>query len=388
MANRMKTRGILLATLGVMGAVLISWALLSPAGISAAACEDGPQPSGAIYRICMPANWNGDLVIWAHGYVDPSEPIAIPEGQLSLPDGTSIVDIANDLNYAFATTSYRYNGLAVPWAVQDLLEVVDIFSQKHGTPDQTFLVGASEGGFATALAVENYPEIFDGGLAACGPVGDFRQQVNYFGDFLVVFQYFFPGVLPITNVTIPDEVIDNWESVYEPAAKAAIAADPDATQQLLSVTGAPTDPGDPSTIEDTVLGLLWYNVHATNDAIAKLQGNPFDNTTRVYSGSDDDGALNAGIQRFAADPIAIQILNYFFKTTGDLSSPLVTLHTSGDPIVPAWHETYYSLKVLASGSLLQHFDVPVNRYGHCNFQASEAVLSLIVLQILVLINGN
>lgn len=353
-----------------------------------ATCEDGPQPSGAVYRICMPAQWNGDLMIWAHGYVDPREPIGIPEGQLTLPDGTSLIDIATGLNFAFATTSYRYNGLAAPWAVADVIELRDIFVDEHGEPDQTYLVGASEGGFVTALALENYPQLFDGGVAACGPVGDFRSQINYFGDFRVIFDYFFPGVIPGVNVFIPQFVIDNWDSVYVPAVQAAITADPHAVEQLLNVTGAPIDPADPSTVEDTIIGLLWYNVHATNDGIIKLLGNPFDNITRYYSGSDDDAALNAGVKRFAATPQALQVLSVYFKTSGHLTSPLVTLHTSGDPIVPAWHESMYGLKVLADGSTGKYYNIPVDRYGHCAFEASEAAFALLVVRILVLVNAS
>ena len=49
---------------------------------SDAACgEDGTQPSGAIYRICLPdapMPWNGQVVVYAHGYVDPTQPIGLP----------------------------------------------------------------------------------------------------------------------------------------------------------------------------------------------------------------------------------------------------------------------------------------------------------------------
>jgi pimeloyl-ACP methyl ester carboxylesterase len=368
----------------------LATALLGPPHETAgqAPCQDGVQPSGAIYRICMPANWNGNLVVWAHGYVDPREPIAIPEGQFHLPDGTSLIDIATGLDYAFATTSYRYNGLAAPWGVADVVELTEIFEQRHGPAERTFLVGASEGAFITALALENYPEVFDGGIAACGPIGDFRQQVNYFGDFRVVFDYFFPGVIPGEDVIIPQEVIDSWESVYVPAIRSAIASDPHATQQLLRVTHAPTDPAVPASIEQTILGLLWYNAHATNDAIAKLHGSPFDNMTRAYSGSENDAALNSGVRRFAADPVANLALDTYFKTTGDLESPLVTLHTKGDPIVPAWHEQIYKTKALVAGSLFNHYYIPIDRYGHCNFQPIEALISILVLNFLVFINSG
>src|SRR6476661_176335 len=33
-------------------------------------CKDGSlAATGALYRVCFPASWNGDLVVYAHGYV-------------------------------------------------------------------------------------------------------------------------------------------------------------------------------------------------------------------------------------------------------------------------------------------------------------------------------
>jgi hypothetical protein len=55
--------------------------------------------------------------------------------------------------------------------------------------------------------------------------------------------------------------------------------------------------------------------------------------------------------------------------------------------VPAWHENIYGLKVLASGSVSKYYNIPVDRYGHCAFEAGEAALSLLVLRILVLVNA-
>ena len=144
-------------------------------------CEpDGTQTSGAVYRICMPPNWwyNGDLVIYAHGYVAPYEPVAIPEDQLCLPDnGPCLPDIINVLGYGFATTSYSTNGLAVQQGVADVVDLVNVFAQTHGQPNHVYLVGVSEGGLVTALTTEQYPNIFDGGVAACGPVGQLLRQL-------------------------------------------------------------------------------------------------------------------------------------------------------------------------------------------------------------------
>ena len=61
----------------------------------------------------------------------------------------------------------------------------------------------------------------------------------------------------------------------------------------------------------TVTGVLWYNIFATNDAIARLGGQPFDNKTRLYHGSDNDLRLNLGVQRAAADPAALAEVAHF-----------------------------------------------------------------------------
>src|SRR5436190_10937363 len=88
-----------------------------------AACTNGTQPSGAKYRICMPSGtWNKQLLVYAHGYVAPDQPVAIPEDQLTLPDGTSLPDSFTAFGYAFAITSYRTNGLVILDGQDDLIE--------------------------------------------------------------------------------------------------------------------------------------------------------------------------------------------------------------------------------------------------------------------------
>jgi hypothetical protein len=239
-----------------------------------------------------------------------------------------------------------------------------------------YLTGASEGGIVTALAVERFPEVFSGGLAACGPVGDFRRQVNWYGDFRVVFDFLFPGVLPGSPVEIPEEVIEGWDDVYAPRVLEALAASPEATGELLRITKAPWDPADPATREETILGLLWYSVFATNDAVEKLGGQPFDNRWRYYTGARNNLALNLGVERFRADAAALAEIEASYQTSGDLAIPLVTLHTTGDPIIPFWHEWLYWLKTRGSGSQGLHRNLPVFRYGHCEFEPVEVLVSL------------
>jgi pimeloyl-ACP methyl ester carboxylesterase len=366
------------AWLAPAGAALLA-ALLAPAPGEAGSCStDTVQPSGAVTRVCMPAPglWNGDLVVFAHGYVSPEAPIGIPESQLSLPDGTSIPGILNALGFGFATTSYRKNGLVILPGIADVKDAVDAFVQEQGAPGHTYLVGVSSGGLVAALAVERFPEVFSGGVAACGPIGDFRKQITYWGDFRALFDVYFPGVLPPSAVSVPQSVRDQWASVYVPRITMAFAARPAALDQLLRVSRAAIDPADADTKVATALGLLWYNAFATMDGIDTLGGQPFDNTARVYTGSANDLLLNLLVKRYRASPVALQEIEGNYQASGRLFAPLVTLHTTADPIVPYGHEPLYSTKALLGGSGSLHVNLPVFRYGHCAFEPAEALVAL------------
>ena len=168
-------------------------ALAGSAGAQSVCDPDGVQGSGSKYRICMPptGSYNGNLIIWAHGFQDAGKPVHVPEDQLCL-DGLCLSDIITGLGFGFATNSYSKTGLAVVQGQSDILDLAKIFAREKGQPKKTYVVGASEGGIIAALSVEQSPDVFSAGLAACGPIGSFPLQINYFGDARVTFEYFFP----------------------------------------------------------------------------------------------------------------------------------------------------------------------------------------------------
>ncbi|MFC2088776.1 alpha/beta hydrolase family protein [Calditrichota bacterium] len=339
--------------------------------------ENGLVYDDPYYYSLLPGR---DLIIYAHGYYSPEEEDWQPEDDKI--GETYLWQIANQLGFSYATIRFTSAGLNAPEAVTDLINLVN---HLYGLglpgyePEHIYLIGASNGALITTLAVEQHPDIFSGGLATCGPVGNFRKQINYLGDFHIVFNYFFPRVIPGDPAGIPGNVIDGWDDIYKPAAIAAINANPGATRQLLNVTRAAIDPADPTTVEKTITDLLWYNVFATNDAINKLDGKPFDNKWKWYWGSDNDWRLNRKIKRYRADGAALNNINQVFQTSGDLAVPLVMLHTTSDPIVPYWHEPLYRLKVFANGSGLKHTNIPVFRYGHCEFEMQDILVGIVVL---------
>ena len=370
---------LILSLVAVLALPLVSVGALPPN------CTEYVQPGSPswTYLICLPDanNDTGDLVVYAHGYDAPSadDPVQIPADQLML-GGTSIPDLVTSLGYAFAATSYPKTGLAIKEGVQDVGNLVTFYQTQTGnTPGHVYLAGVSEGGLVATLAIEQNQSSFSGGLALCAPIGDFPGQINHLDDFRTVFDYFFPGQLPPSPVNIPPDVIQNWETTYVPSITAAVTAHPLATAQLLSVTDVPVQLGGAA---DTVIGLLWYNVFATNQARLELGGQPFDNI-KWYHGSLNDLRLNLRIDRFHADAAARQEMKAHYQTSGHLPVPLVTMNNTRDPIVPYWHATLYGWKVLLSGSLGNYFHVPVLRYGHCNFTPAEVLFGFAVLVVIL-----
>jgi pimeloyl-ACP methyl ester carboxylesterase len=346
------------------------------------ACQRGTLSTGALSMFCVPSSgWNGDLIVFAHGYVGFNKPLDFYHLTFG---GVYVPDLVQSVGFAFATTSYRQNGLAVVEGADDIRALVRAFpSAAQRTPLHTYLVGFSEGGLVTTLLIEQSPEMFSGGLAGCGPIGDFRQHVKYLGDFRVLFDVFFPRLLPPSPVSIPAQVIADWDSVYVPRITSAMSANPGAASQLIRPARAAIDPASPGpTTLATTLRVLWYNVFGTNDATAKLGGGPYDNRQRFYFGSRDDLLLNLVAQRFGASPTAVARMAPY-QTSGRLTRPLVTLHTTQDELVPFWHELLYDAKVRAAGRGGQLVSLPVFRYGHCNFTINEllAAFGLLVAQV-------
>jgi len=371
--------------LGICLFAVATIALTPTPGRADSTCDpDGVQDSGSKYRICMPAasDYNNRLVIWAHGFQDAGTPVQIPEDQLCFSD-VCLPDLVNSLGFAFATNSYSKTGLAVLEGQADILDLVQIFASKKGMPERIYLVGASEGGLITALSVEQYPQVFAAGVAACGPIGDFRRQIDYFGDGRATFNYFFPGVIPGDPFEPDPETVAGWLQHYEDVVK-PIVFDPAKRHQLdqwVRVAKLPFDPANYlGSLEISVRDMLRYSVVNLNDAAETLGGFPFDNKRRWYTGSDSDFFLNLFVPRKSADPAALTEMETFYRTTGALVRPLVTMHTLKDQQIPYWHEQFYALKTLASGTFLtRHFNIPIDRFEHCNFTSDEALFSFVVM---------
>ncbi len=112
-----------------------------------ATCEEGAQQSGAFYRICVPdlLPWNGDLVLYAHGYKAVTSPLALGS------ETAALEQFITATGSAFAASSFGVNGLAALPAIEDLRDLVRLFEQEHGAPNRALVLGASQGGLITTL---------------------------------------------------------------------------------------------------------------------------------------------------------------------------------------------------------------------------------------------
>ncbi len=354
---------------------------ISSNGFASSTCgPDGVQGSGSIYRICMPdsPDYNNRLVIWAHGFQDAGTPVQIPEDQLSIGD-VSLPGLINDLGFGFATNSYSKTGLAVHPGMEDILDLVSIYAAEQGAPQKVYLIGASEGGIITALLIEQHPEVFDAGVAACGPIGDFVYQLRYFGDARATFNYFFPDLIPGDPFDPSAELAENWSDYFETVVRPALSA-PENAQALaewVQVARLPFDPDNwQETVEESAQDVLRYAVVNILDAETTLGGFPFGNYGRWYRGSSNDLRLNIFVPRVAVGQVALDEIAEHYTTTGALESPLITIHTRADQQVPYLHETIYTIKNLIEGSFLsKRLNIPIDRYGHCIFTEDEAILA-------------
>jgi len=327
--------------------------------------------------------YNGILVVWAHGFQDAGTPVEIPEDQLCIGD-FCIPEIINSLGFGFATNSYAKTGMAIKQGKADILDLVNIYAAQKGQPQKVFLVGASEGGIITALALEQHPDVFSAGLSACGPIGNFPAQINYFGDARATFNYFFPGLIPGDPFNPDPAFVAVWSDYYDFIVKPIVMAPQNRARldQWVRVARLPYDADNYLfTVEQSVKDALRYSVVNLLDAIDTIGGFPFDNTKRYYTGSSNDILLNQSVQRRAVSPAALAEMNSpAYSTTGVLTRPLVTLHTLRDQQIPYWHEQLYALKTYASGSYLtRHLNIPIDRFEHCNFTSDEVLASFAIM---------
>ncbi len=92
------------------------------------------MPKGANDTIEVPANWNGTLIVYNHGFVGDSSPLLNPGPDA--PDGATAGKLLAE-GYALAGTSFSKNGWVAQQDMQDQIDLLNYFNATCGTPKFT-----------------------------------------------------------------------------------------------------------------------------------------------------------------------------------------------------------------------------------------------------------
>jgi pimeloyl-ACP methyl ester carboxylesterase len=332
---------------------------------------EGESWSGAKYLLAVPDNWNGDLVVYAHGFIDTAEPIALP----TLDDIEPLRDMWTSNGYAVAYSSYSKYGFAVREGTVDTLSLNYYFARHFGRPDRKFLVGHSLGGLVCVRLAEGLPRHYDGVLTVAGMIGGSQAEVDYMADLRILFELYYPGVLPSAIDDVPPGV-NLYTDVVFPVID-AITNNPTGAGGIALIDQTPVPWADGSELVTSyVTGLgFWYRGFAD---MAERTGTEafFGNRKTVYTSAAlpqsmmDD--VNLAVDRFRASPRARKYFRKNYEPTGRLCMPHLALHNERDCVVPLFHQALYAEKVTKRGyadMLVQRFSP---RYGHTEtFSAAE-----------------
>ena len=144
-------------------------------------------------------------------------------------------------------------------------------------------------------------------------------------------------------------------------------------RQILAVTGIQED--------ELIAHLSWATFLFQDLVQVRLGGrNPFDNSLTVYAGSDDDAALNSGVERFAADPEAVAMLAHDADLSGAISAPTLTVHALHDPTVFHSGEAVYAATVARAGRSDLLVQVTTDESDHSRLEDATYLTPLIALE--------
>lgn len=371
---------------------------------------DGVLPNGASWIADVPANWNGTLLLYSHGYnPGPANP------PVNSPDpATAEALLAR--GYALAGSSYSRPGWVADTAAQDGLDTLQAVTGIIGKPRRAIALGTSFGGMVTGQLAERGRGRLDGAVATCGLMGGGVDLHNYQLDGSHAIAQLLLAGEQVKLVRFGDQAevaattgrmiaaLDQAQA--SPAGRARLALVTALYQEPSWVAGQPKPaPGD---LDAQVAGqvqnlraILPFILFGRYDVERSAGGNPSWNkgvnywrqlaesgrlaqVARLYgrAGADLGADLNL-LTRTASvtvDPAAHDWMRRTSTVTGRLAMPVLTLHTTDDGLVPVQHQEEYAEDVRHGGSAGLHRQAYTDRAGHCAFTPAELVASVVTME--------
>ncbi len=326
------------------------------------------QVAGSGYRIEVPDNWKGDLVLYAHGW-NTSRRLSV----VNLP----IREFVIRQGAAWAASSYHENGYNPDDGVQDTLILRELFKQMVGVPKRTFIYGRSMGGNVVVASLERYPDIYSGGLSECGGVNGI-ERLNYLLSYAALAGYFSGVDFFGPDIRGPGDFVALLNQKVYPALGASPDKLTDAGKRFRSAV-INLSGGRRPFAEEGFAATYRSNFFLATIVISdtSFRGMAVGNIDEKYHVDAelgvDDGELNAGVKRVAADPSARNPDTHyeFSRFKGNLKVPLLTIHGTGDLQVPIRAEQQYRELVEASGASGMLVQRAIRSFVHCDFSLAE-----------------
>ena len=328
----------------------------------------GMTDGGAYYLIAVPPIWNGDLVIWNHGFT------LDPPGPLFMDDLGPLAPYQLAEGYAVAASSFQQTGWALFKTKNDLQNMVGEFKDQFGKPNQVIVTGGSLGGAVTAQAIEKaHLGNVVGAYILCGAVAGSR---NWDGalDLRLIYDVVaadipaaqIPGGaegLPEGSTLTEYEIafrVNEATGIWEPEPSLEQSENLDT---ILSVAQIPAN----FLITDMLYATQNMSdlVHDTHKLNSKLgTGN-----TYVYYG---DPVIDASIARVSPHPGAENRLERYFTPSGDVGdTKIISIHTDQDGLVIVENQSEYASVVPDENLTVA---IVVEKIpSHCGLNTAEAL---------------
>jgi pimeloyl-ACP methyl ester carboxylesterase len=335
---------------------------------------------GVPYRIRVPENWNGTLLVYAHGYGDN----AIPPLLGPLP-----ADVETLLGRGFALAASRFagSGWNIKAGMQNTVALTAAFNGMVGRPHRTIIWGKSMGGLMTLGLIEKFSGHYDGAVALCAPAAGTPRRFDQALDIALAYAVAF-GWKPEwgTPGDIRDD-LDFMSEVLPHIVERMIPAQKGGWEFIRRVNGMPLD----TYYAGLNRAMPVYFATGVRAELESRAGGPVaENIGRVYTLTAQDKSelavmgVNAdallaemnAMTIYTSDRNARNYVEHYVNPSGRINRPVLTLHTTGDALATPNNESAYRATVEEQGNgylLIQQF---VTGGAHCTFTSAQDIAGI------------
>ena len=339
----------------------------------------------AAYVVEVPQNWNGTLVMYAHGYAGMGADLKVQTPPLRaewLAQG-----------YAWAASSYSSNYYDVRAGLEDTNALALAFSRLTGqaAPRKTVIMGVSMGGQVASAAVEAETQQtarsrvnYAASMPVCA-VLDPVYEFQWLGDYTQAAAQLagYGGSYP--NNDFQKNLPAIKAALFTSSSGALWQENGGAGANLRDLARQLTGGERPVFELGFRTGALQNAVLGTGGSDGTVNGilarNLYDNRTVTYRWTTGpvptpaEVSFNAALPRVAADqganPRLPGSVRWLPVVEGRVGVPVLTMHTLGDFYVPFKHEQNYRRAVEGQGNGQWLVQRAVRAPGHCDFVKAE-----------------